>query len=1094
MESKPFTVYKSSAGSGKTYTLVKEYLKLVLTNPLRVGHILAITFTNAASAEMKERIIKALAEITALKRGYLSTKSQETTRTKDLVSQIATETKMNETSLLENSEKVLFHILHNYNDFSISTIDSFTHRILRTFAFDLWIPLNFDIEFDTQQTIEKAADILISKTGKGNNTKLTNLLVNFIESRTDEERSIGIEREIVQMASKMLDEDSVHYINKLKDKEIPDFLKAHGIIKKKVDAFQSQLVELGEKGLKIIDNAGMPVSSLAQGNKGIFSWFKKLSEGRILDSLPPNKTVQKILNENKWHSAKATKDDLAAINTITHELQSISEEILNLSENYLSDYILLNNVRNNLFSLALINEMEKIIDEIRKEENILFISDFNKKISDFIAREPIPFIYERIGEKYQNYMIDEFQDTSVLQWQNMLPLIENRLAHGDMSLLVGDAKQSIYRWRGGDAQQFIKLPKLTDKIYSVNKEHVERTLIENYRQIPENPEEGTVNYRSLENIVNFNNDFFETIKPGLPELVKEVYRGHHQKTHKTGNGGYVEISFVKETKGDKERFVNETVVKVQNIIDELVNTNYTYSDIAVLCRKKREAATVAQHLTQEGLYVVSEESLLLSGSPKVNFLISFLRLLNNPDDNVSLVECLEFLINNNLIKDPHNLHLCLKNIFPDEDENQGKNQKNNYERFISLLNENGLNVASFSFYANIYELFEEIVRLFFPSQKNIDPYLSFFFDCVHDYQQKRENSIPEFLRYWDENKNTLSLIIPDKLNAVKVITIHKSKGLQFPVVIHPFAKETVRSNRDEGFWIDMKDKDIPGLKVAYISAQKSLLETDFSGLYAHEEESKMLDLVNLTYVAFTRPQEKLFVISSMPESGKFPQNSLNTLLQKYLESKGFWNNDTLVYSFPEKKPQTTSTDSEKKAHPFDKTGEVWLNEHITQPWKNKVAARILDEPYEAGQVKKITRGKTIHKAMENISADKDIPVVLKQLISDGYIAENDKDTLEENIKSLIKNPLIQPFFSENCSVKTEPGIFDNKGNFYRPDRIAFSTGETAVIDYKTGKPHEKYQHQIRKYGRLLKDMGYKNIKLFIVYIDLNEIEEIWFQD
>ncbi len=1093
MESKNFVVYKSSAGSGKTYTLVKEYLKLVLVNPSRVRNILAITFTNAASAEMKERIIKALAEVVNFKKGYFDNDTNEAGKIKDLVGQIISETSLDENTIYDNSEKVLYNILHNYNDFSISTIDSFTHRILRTFAFDLQIPANFEIEFDAQKTIEQAADILVSRTGAGSNPELTNLLVRFVESRADEERSFAIEREIIQMAEKMLNEDSIHYIAKLKDKDIADFMKAYGTMKKKLDDFQNKLCELSDKGLSLIENAGIKVNSLAYGKNGIYSWFKKLSAKQIDKSLPPNKNICKILNENKWHSAKAKEEnDLEAINNIASELQSISDQIVDLSEKKLSEYFLLDNVRNNLFSLALINEMEKIMDDIRWEENILFIADFNKKISDFIAHETVPFIYERVGEKYHNYMIDEFQDTSMLQWQNMLPLVENSLATGNMSLLVGDAKQSIYRWRGGDAQQFIKLPELTNKIYSVNKEQVEKTLKANYHQIPKNPEEGTVNYRSLENIVKFNNDFFETIKSSLPDLVQEVYHGHKQQGNKPGSGGSVEVSFIPEVKGEKEKFEKETVEKVQSIIEELVSNKYTYQDIAVLCRKKREAAAVAEHLTRKGLYVVSEESLLLTGSSKVNFLIALLKIINNPADNTSLTECVDFLIKANLITQPGNLHLCLKEVFLANNENK-KSNKDNFERFIGLLEKNSLNLPSTFFAAtNVYELLEDAVRLFFPSQKSICPYLTFFFDYVHEYLQTRQNSIPGFLRFWDEKKDDLSLVMPDKLNAVKVITIHKSKGLQFPVVIYPFAREASRSNIDDGFWIDFEDRDMPGLKVAYIAARKTLLETNCSDLYAEEEDNKMLDLINLTYVAFTRPQERLFVISAMPENGgNFPKKSLNTILYEYLKTKGLWKEDKTVYTFPEKiKEDEKEIDETKKSLKEDEPGVKWLEKYINQPWKNKVTARIIGEPYEQEKIKRVARGSAVHKAMENIFTEKDIPVVVNQLVAEGHISRAESESLEKNLSDLLNNSLIKSFFSENSIIKTEPGIFDDNGNFYRPDRIAFLPEQTAVLEYKTGKPQEKYKYQIRRYGKLLEKMNYKSLRLFIVYIDQNIIEEI----
>lgn len=1088
---KSFIVYKSSAGSGKTYTLVKEYLKLVLSNPSKVRNILAITFTNAASAEMKERIIEALASITEFKKNITDPQTKDN-NIKKLIEQIGYETSLKESTIYDNSEKVLYYILHNYNDLSISTIDSFTHRVLRTFAFDLRIPVNFEIEFDTQQVIEQAADILVNHAGQENNEELTNLLVSFIESRTDEERSFAIEREIVNMAKNLLNENSINYIDKLKALDISHFMKVFKILSERIESFQEKLINLGNKGLQSINDANIPVSSMAQGKNGMYSWFKKLSDERIMDSLPPNKTITKILNENKWHSAKAKEADIKQIEAITPKLQNIANEIIQVANDNLSSYIISNNIRQNLFSLALINEMEKTMDIIRQEENILFISDLNKKISDVVAHEHVPFIYERIGEKYHNFMIDEFQDTSVLQWQNMLPLIDNGLAEGNMSLLVGDAKQSIYRWRGGDAYQFIKLPHLTENIYSVNKQQVEKTLTAHYCQVPENPDAKTTNFRSLENIVNFNNDFFETIKSGLPELIKDVYYGHQQKSIESKAGGYVELSFITEKKGDKATFEEETVKKIENIIDELtIADNYSYHDISILCRKKKEATIIAQHLTQRGLHVISEESLLLSNSPKVTFLISFLKLINDFEDNIAITECLDFLINKNVIRQPDNLHLCIKEVFTYKN-NESFNESS-FERFINLLKKNDLVIPSLIFSAaTVYEIIEEITRLFFPSKQTIDPYLTFFLDCVHEYQQKQQNSITEFLKYWDENSQKLSLTVPDKLNAIKVITIHKSKGLQFPVVIYPFAKEKIRWQNDDGFWINTDNQNIPEINVAYINSRKSLLETDYANKYLQEQENQLLDMVNLAYVAFTRPQEKLYVVSSIPENGIFPKNSLNELLYDYLRNKSLWNEKQLTYCFPGQVPgnKKTQYNSQNTTYYENKAEETWLKYHINRPWKNIVTVKLLGSSETQNETKKLTRGKLIHKAMENIIETEDLPFIMEQLIMDGYITKDEKDHLENKINSLISNPLIKQFFSKEYIIKTEPGIFDDKGSFYRPDRIAFSQKQTAIIDYKTGQQHDKHLQQIYRYGKLLENMNYPNIKLFVAYIDLNIIEEV----
>ncbi len=1098
------TVYKSSAGSGKTYTLVKEYLKLVLPKPVLAGNILAITFTNAASNEMKERIIKALAEIKELKKN--NNNNSKLKKTKQFIKEISEEVNIDEKKLIENSEKALFHILHNYNDFNISTIDSFTNKILRSFAFDLKIPVNFDVEFDTNQTIEQAAEILISYAGTKNSNDLTDLLIRFIESRTDEERSFTIEREIVNMAKKMLNEESISFVNKLKEKNIGDFVIAQKNIKKEVDNFKGTIKSIGEEAIKKIKIAGIEVKSLYQSNKGIYSFFNKLTKDEIEDSVKitkeidengknvkynatPNKYVNQFLYEEKLYGGSASQEQKEAIDKIFPDLKELAEKAIKLFEESLDKYILLKNINNNIFPLALINEMGKIMDNIRKEESILFISDFNLKISDFIAKEPIPYIYERVGEKYQNFMIDEFQDTSVLQWQNLLPLLENSLANGNFSLLVGDAKQSIYRWRGGDARQFVELPKLTDKIYSANKQQIENILKANYKQFPESDEDKTTNYRSSENIVNFNNSFFDFVKMNMPDLIKNVYKGHEQKVFNKDGKGKVDISFIEYTKGEKETYYNNTVEKVYEIIAKLEKGKYNYKDIAILCRKREEAAAVAQHLAGKGLQVVSADSLLLSSSKEINFLISFLKVINNKNDSIALAECLKYLINENLITQPNNLHLCLKEVFSNNDS------ETIFDRFDNLLINNSIDISECLKHSNtIYELLENIVRVFFKSNKKINPYITFFFDFVYDYQLKRQSYINDFLKLWEDKKNELSIVVPDKLNAVKVITIHKSKGLQFPVVIFPFANEKAKSNINDGFWISNKDKGFSkinnyDLDVAYLSTRKNLQQTSYSEIYEDESQSLYMDMVNNTYVALTRAEERLYILPRKPEAKKSISNdSVHNIICNYLKNKDLWMDDKSDYSFPDKEIKEEQDRKSLKNEEED-SGEEWLKEYINNQRETIISARIPDQPYEYDKIQKLTRGKAVHKAMEQIHSEEDLPFVINQLLHEGFIKE--KETLEDNIKSLINNPLIQPFFSKKYYKKTEPGIFDSKGDFYRPDMIAFNNEETAVIDYKTGNRSNKYQKQIKKYAELLKEMNYKNIKMFIIYIDMNEIDEVF---
>ena len=1073
METHPFLVYKSSAGSGKTYTLVKEYLKIILQDPHKIRNILAITFTNAAAAEMKERVIEALGDISSLAG---KDENQWQGKGKGLLDIIRNETDLQPHEIIRRAQLALTLILHNYSDFSISTIDSFVHRVIRSFAFDLRLPLNFDVELDQKQLLRQAVDILVSRAGS--NPDLTRLLVQFIEHRTDEEKSHYIEYDIINMAENLMDEKGSVYVERLKNISLDEFGKIHRQLEDHIKAFEESVSKLAANALKIIENSGVNEGMFFYGAKGLPGFFRKLVKGDIAKGLMPNSYVVKTIEEDKWTSGKADAAGVAAIDNISGQLKDIFFQIANIAADGLETYTVQGLVKQNIFPMAVLSELEKVIDEIKSENSVLPISDFNKKISEIVAVETAPFIYERIGERFQHYMIDEFQDTSGLQWQNLLPLVDNSLASGNMNLVVGDGKQAIYRWRNGDVEQFASLPQIPSNIKAQARELWQATLQRNY-----NEKNLDTNFRSRQEVVKFNNSFFEFAKELLPKGLDKIYQGQEQKFRDDKPGGFIQMEFVAQDVYTELKYEELTRHRILDIIIDLQEKNHPLSDITILCRSNIQASEAARFLLENGLNVISSESLLLNQSPRVNFIISLMKLLNNPADNAAYVEFLQFLVKNRKIST--GLHDALHAL----KAHQTGNTKDEFslETLEKFLQQQGI---TFSFrnciHMGFYELAETILRSFLP-KKPIDPFVAFFMDVVYDYSNKFVASVSGFLEWWEENASKFSVVVPEGVDAVQVMTIHKSKGLQFPVVIYPFADKGFSKLSKNGEWVELEN--LPGpepLDVAWIRISKALQETRFEEIYTEEQGKTLLDTLNMMYVAFTRAVDKLFVFSKYPGKTSGGDN-VPTLLVNFLQHRQVFREEQDIYSFGEN--HITERESLTHGRLNDAFAEVF-EEYLSTPWTEKVSIRSLQAEKKADiQVAESSeRGSMIHEIMEKINSLDDVEKILHQMLQSGQLDENEKDTLQKRILLVLKDPAIEPWYTAGLDARNECGMYDDKGNFYRADRVVLQQNCAVIIDYKTGMPYSGHKRQIEKYASVIKQMRYSDIKKYIVYIDKGKIE------
>src|SRR5690606_537522 len=542
------------------------------------------------------------------------------------------------------SKLVLHHILHHYNNLSISTIDKFTHKIIRTFAHDLHLPINFDIELKENEVIAKAVDLLISKVGT--EEKITRLMLDFTAHKVSEESSWNIERDLLVFAKNLLKENGAYFANKLSELTIDQFYQARNELLGVQKKFENHMHQLANKALAIIKNEQLEHKDFSYGD--IPSFFNKQLKNNFEDL--GTRISNQFHGLSDWYS-KAQSDEIKQkIDRIKPQLTEIIKQLIDYKSEHYSNYVVAVEILKNIYALAVINEIEKSIEEIKQENNVLSFSDFNKKIANVIANESIPFIYERSGEKYHHYLIDEFQDTSIIQWFNLIPLVDNSLANSYFNMVVGDAKQSIYRWRGGEVEQIIPLREIIEEPGVKNEETptINATFERNFKQINLN-----VNYRSKAEVVQFNNDFFQNAARILTdERHAQLYGNLNQQYNADNTGGGIEISFFLTSKEDKKNEDDTSNVqglnmgRILSLIHRLKKDHYQYSDIAILTRGNAEASKIASFLVENKIDVISSESLLLNNSKEVRLLLGFLHYLIRPLEKSIQLEVMSLLPSN----------------------------------------------------------------------------------------------------------------------------------------------------------------------------------------------------------------------------------------------------------------------------------------------------------------------------------------------------------------------------------------------------------------------------------------------------------------
>jgi ATP-dependent exoDNAse (exonuclease V) beta subunit len=1062
MPQKNFVVYKSSAGSGKTYTLVKAYLKLVIEHPERYANILAITFTNKASNEMKSRILESLKMLSGLSADASSNVD------KPLIKSLCDELNMTPEGLSSRAETALRFILHNYSNFAVSTIDSFVYKLVRSFARDLRLPANFEVELDTDKLIGNSIDLLVSKVGA--DPELTAALVSFIETRMDDEKSWNIERQLKDFTLEMLKEDSYDAIKQLSGLTINDFIEISKKLLEHIRAFEREIVAPAKQAIEQITAAGLTSDAFFQTKSGIYAYFSRVANGD-LSKLQPNSYVLKSIDENKWCSGKCTADESDAIFNISDDLTGFYSQIQQVKHDGWQTYNLSKLLHGNIFLVAVLSEIEKVMEEFRENENIVHISEFNKRISAIVQREAVPFIYERIGERYRHYLLDEFQDTSILQWHNLLPLLENALSAGNFNMIVGDGKQAIYRWRNGEVEQFSALPQIFKNPGDVVSAARENLLVQQHE-----PQYLNTNYRSRSEIVGFNNAFFEFVKSGLSPELSAIYDAVTQETLSSKIGGYVQIEFLKTESGKNEDYRAQMLDRTLSIVQENLK-DVNPSDIAVLVRRNLDGSEVAQRLMENGISVVSNDVLVLSASPVVRFLISFLRFMHSPDNSIAAAEILTFLYHFKTLgfAKLNDLLMTARALNPKDPAALP---------LIQLLADKGYTLDNSRLAMSpLPEVLNHIIAVFQLDENGNDPFVQFFMDMVYDFNTRYNEPLPEFLKYWDDTGSAKSIVIPEATPSVKVMTIHKAKGLQFPVVIYPFAQSFSRLSKKHA-WIKPGLDWLPELQTAMVNYNKTMEDAGMGELYSEETGKSFLDTLNLMYVAMTRAEERLFVISKDKTNDKDQWKMAGTfhdqadLLYQYIQDTG-WEPDQM-----NRYCKGTRTYNAAPSDDRDDNLVVLTASPKSRDWRQHIKIR-LRAPLSwdtSGDKSPREMGLLVHRALSLVKSKHDVDRAIALLVNDGQLHEDQAEQLRSAINELINKPDLSPCFEEDNMVMNEREILLKNGDILRPDRIVIKDNKAVVIDYKTGKEDPSHLRQLDSYAEALTELGYENVEKRVVYV------------
>lgn len=1057
-------VYKASAGSGKTFTLTVEYITKLINDTQAYRRILAVTFTNKATTEMKERILSQLYGIW-----------KEEDDSKAYFNEVKKRINFSDEEIRQRAGKALFNIIHDYNYFRVETIDSFFQSVMRNLARELGLNLNLNVELNNQEVLSESVDSLIENLNP--NSQVLFWLLDYINEKILEERNWNVAHEVKAFGRNIFDEKYIEMGKELrKNMKNPHYIADY---RKELQKLQKEALEqmkgFYEQFHSILEENGLTVNDLSYKSTGIASYFNKLNDGYLRDDAFNARAQNSYESAEAWCSKSSPHKELI-ISLAASQLQPL----LHTAEKYRQQ----NNriVQSCYLSLAHLNQLQllnSISEEVQRqnrENNRFLLSETNALLHNIIQEDDSSFVFEKIGSNIQHVMIDEFQDTSRMQWANFQILLLEGLSQGKDSLIVGDVKQSIYRWRNGDWSLLNNLGKDSSFPYPVRIETLK------------------TNRRSESNIILFNNLFFRGAVGYLNDIYKEelkkdcielldAYKDVEQESPKKTRIGYIKTSLI-DTKESEFTYEEETLFQMKEQIDWLVENGVALKDMAILVRKNKTIPLIADYFQNETNYtIVSDEAFQLRASVAINLIIDAIQYLLNAENTIvkaQLVVSYQHKVKKNKIPLEALLDKDSNTLIPSE--------------FLNHMEELKL--------MPLYELIEQLFILFELDQlTNQEAYLFTFFDSVSHYLESHSSDLAQFINYWDE-RLSIQTIPSGDIDGIRILSIHKSKGLEFHTVLIPFCDWNLEVETRVGnlVWCTPNTPPFNKLNIVPINYSDRMNESIYKEDYFNERLHLWIDNLNILYVAFTRAGKNLILWGKQNKRNSVSE-LLNETLPKLHLTAGLWSEEEQIFELGEicasemKKEEKTSNNP--ITHP--RAPITLTMQSIPPSIEFRQSNRSDDFIQEAGgeterPLQFIDRGQLLHTLFSQIRTLSDIEPAIEQLLFEGIIESQEE---EKEIRKLTNDafatPQVKQWFSEDWKVLNEASIlFQTKGKLEqrRPDRIMIGKDKVIIIDFKFGQPLKRYNKQMKEYINLLLAMGYAQVEGYLWYVMHQEIEQI----
>ena len=1069
---KPLTVYKASAGSGKTFTLATEYIRLLVENPQSYRNILAVTFTNKATEEMKMRILSQLYGIW-----------KQLPESNNYLKNIQEKTGLAPNVISERAGLALNNLTHNYNYFRVETIDTFFQSVLRNMARELDLTTNLRIGLNDYQVEELAVDQLIEDLTTTD--VMLQWILKYIMENISDDKSWNVIAQIKKFGQNIFKDYYKEVSITLEQKmgEAGFFENYTTCLRDLRKAAEEYMKEIGESFFDTLEGEGLNVDDLSSKQRGIASFFNKLRKGTFDPSIITTTVANHLENIEKWCPKTNPRRDVV-LQVVESSLIQILKCAVEAQEKQWKIFQSSNLTLRHLNQLRLLSSIEKKVREINETENRFLLSDTQQLLHSLIDGSDSPFIFEKIGTQLQHVMIDEFQDTSTIQWQNFKVLLAETMSHEDGSnLIVGDVKQSIYRWRSGDWR-------LLNGI-----ENQFNSMLMEIKSL-------STNYRSTRNVIDFNNTFFrhaakveyqalEELECDEREQLEKAYADVEQKVpDDKKDEGRVTIELLPNNEY-QESVLEHTVEYVR----ELIDAGVSQKDIAILVRYNNHIPLIAQYFLENlpEVSIVSDEAFRLEASSAVCLMIQALHLLLHPDDQLTKAAIVK-------------TWLCTvqgKELTDDQFMIAG----NNFDEYLPEAY-----IAHFDELLTLplYELAEKIYSIFqLHRLEGQGAYLCAFYDHLANYVNENTTDIQSFLTEWDENLSKKT-IQSDETNGIRLISIHKSKGLEFDHVIIPYCDWTLEKYSDNIIWCKPNEAPFNDLPIVPIDYSPKMMGSIYEKEYLHEHLQNTVDNLNLLYVAFTRAAKSLYVVGK-----RGAKNSRSALIELCLplvaesmpeaQLEGMENNEAaIVFEYgtcQTSQPELPSQNNEKESsNPFLQKSEaisVSIRTYDSKVnFRQSNRSRDFIEGEDIDQQRRyIQAGSILHEIFSTIQTEKDIPEALQRLQFEGILY--DEEMTAERITSMLRKRLsdqrVASWFSPRWTLFNECTILsveDGEVHEHRPDRVITDGDEWIVVDFKFGHPDPEYHTQVHRYMDLLSSMGHQNIKGYLWYVYSNKIEEV----